>query len=204
MGAAVTEFSTEFFASMFDSDPDPWGFRTRWYEARKRALTLACLPRAAYQLGYEPGCANGELAAALSTRCRRLIVSDSAAPAVAAATARLAGHVNVVVVQLLTPTQWPEGDFDLIVVSELAYYLNPGAFALLTSLMHDALNRGATIVAAHWRHPINGCAATGDDIHRAWSQRFDVPCVAAYTDRDVNIDVWCADVQSVAAREWLV
>ena len=28
------------FEALFASNDDPWGFRTRWYEARKRSLTI--------------------------------------------------------------------------------------------------------------------------------------------------------------------
>jgi hypothetical protein len=38
----------EYFESLFEGSDDPWQFRTRWYEARKRALRLACLPAAHY------------------------------------------------------------------------------------------------------------------------------------------------------------
>ena len=37
---------------------------------------MASLPRPHYKRGYEPGCANGELAAALAPRCDQLLVSD--------------------------------------------------------------------------------------------------------------------------------
>ena len=65
-----------YFDAMFAKSNDPWKFRSRWYERRKRALTLACLPSARYAHGFEPGCANGELSACLATRCDRLLVSD--------------------------------------------------------------------------------------------------------------------------------
>ena len=64
------------FDGLFAASEDPWHFKQRWYEQRKRAMTLACLPRARYASGYEPGCANGELSAALAGRCDRLLISD--------------------------------------------------------------------------------------------------------------------------------
>ena len=67
------------FEALFTSSNDPWGFRTRWYEARKRSLTLACLPHQRYASGFEPGCANGELSAVLAERCDHLLVCDGAA-----------------------------------------------------------------------------------------------------------------------------
>ena len=62
------------FERVYAASDDPWGFRTSWYEARKRSILLACLPRQRYRSGYEPGCSNGELAAVLALRCERLLV----------------------------------------------------------------------------------------------------------------------------------
>ena len=75
-------YDAAYFDGLFAASPDPWGFESRWYEHRKRALTLACLPSLRYRYGYEPGCANGELSAALADRCDRLLVSDGAEKAV--------------------------------------------------------------------------------------------------------------------------
>lgn len=76
------------FDGLFESNDGPWQMKQRWYEARKRALTLACLPRARCESGYEPGCADGELSAGLAERCDRLLISDGAAAAVALAQRR--------------------------------------------------------------------------------------------------------------------
>src|ERR1700712_2065045 len=70
-----------YFDAMFQASADPWKYKERWYEERKRALTLACLPQRRYASGYEPGCANGELSAALAGRCDRLLISDGTAAA---------------------------------------------------------------------------------------------------------------------------
>ena len=38
---------------MFAKSDDSWKFRSRWYERRKRALTLACLPFGRYVHGFQ-------------------------------------------------------------------------------------------------------------------------------------------------------
>jgi hypothetical protein len=35
----------QYFADLYADSDDPWAFRTRWYERRKRDLALASLPR---------------------------------------------------------------------------------------------------------------------------------------------------------------
>lgn len=52
-----------YFDGLVAGNDDPWAFRQRWYEQRKRAITLAALPRPHYRAIFEPGCANGELSA---------------------------------------------------------------------------------------------------------------------------------------------
>ena len=192
------------FDELFAASEDPWYFKQRWYESRKRALTLACLPRARYTSGYEPGCANGELSAALATRCDRLLISDGAATAVALAQRRLAALPHVAAVQAWIPDEWPDARFDLIVISELAYYLDADALAGLAAKAAGALLPGGDIVACHWRHPIAGCSLGGDAAHERLAQAWGLPRVWSLVDPDFRLEVWSTDVRSVGAREALV
>ena len=51
----VTSIPIGRFEERYARDPDPWGFATRWYEARKYALTLAALPRSPLPAGVRAG-----------------------------------------------------------------------------------------------------------------------------------------------------
>ena len=113
-----------YFEKLYKGSEDPWSFRERWYEQRKRNLTLAALPRSHYGSIFEPGCANGELSARLAERCTQLLCSDTSAIALELAHNRLAHRSNVRLLQTRLPEQWPAGRFDLIVLSELCYYLD--------------------------------------------------------------------------------
>jgi SAM-dependent methyltransferase len=192
------------FDELFAASADPWQFKQRWYESRKRALTLACLPRPRYASGYEPGCANGELSAALAERCDRLLISDGAAAAVKLAQERMASLPQVSAVQAWVPDEWPQARFDLIVISELAYYLDADALAALATKARASLAPGGDIVACHWRHPIAGCRLDGDAVHAALSQALGLPCVWLLADPDFRLEVWSADARSVGTREALV
>lgn len=192
------------FDALFAASDDPWHFKERWYEARKRAMTLACLPRARYASGYEPGCANGELSAALAGRCDRLLISDGASAAVALAQQRTAALPNVRAVQAWVPDEWPETRFDLIVISELAYYLEASALAALGTKARASLEAGGDIVACHWRHPIEGCRMDGDAVHAALWRGLGLPRVWSLVDPDFRLEVWSADERSIGVREKLV
>ena len=159
----------EHFEQLFRASDDPWAMRARWYEQRKRDLTLACLPARAYRSGFEPGCANGELSAALAPRCAQLLVADFSAAAVAAARRRLHALPHVRVAQLRMPEQWPQQQFDLIVISELAYYLDAAQLAQLVEAALACLTPDGTLLACHWRRMDPGapqCERPDQDQHR--------------------------------------
>lgn len=141
-----------YFRLLYRDSADPWGFAHRWYEQRKCALTLAALPRARYRRALEPGCSIGVLTAMLATRCDEIVATDVVDNALAAARARLAeigGHVDCR--RWAFGSDWESlGRFDLVVLSEVAYYLDATA---LTPLRRRPSS--TSIPAAHW------CACIG-------------------------------------------
>ncbi|MBC7779170.1 MAG: methyltransferase domain-containing protein [Proteobacteria bacterium] len=193
----------EHFDALFAATDDPWLFKSRWYEARKRALTLACLPAHRYAAAYEPGCANGELSAALAERCDHLLVSDGSSRAVALARARLADLRHVEVQQAWLPEGWPGRTFDLIVISELGYFLSPSALDVFATHARASLRRGGTILGCHWRRASADCELDGDAVHRRMGDRFALPRIIEVVDADLRIEVWCDDARSVAQREFI-
>ncbi len=191
------------FEALFAATDDPWGFRERWYEARKRALTLACLPAPRYASAWEPGCANGELSAALATRCDRLLATDGAAAAVAAARRRTSALAHVEVRRAWLPDDWPAERFDLIVVSEVAYYLDDAALGLFCDRLGASLAAGGTVLACHWRRPIAGCVFDGDTVQRRIGEALGRPRLVEVADADLRLEVWCDDGRSVGERDGL-
>lgn len=203
MTATLDTDPRRHFDDLFAASDDPWRFRDSWYEARKRALTLACLPRARYASGYEPGCANGELSAALAERCDRLLISDGALAAVTLAQQRVAALPHVSAVQAWLPGEWPDMRFDLVVISELAYYLDADALAGLAAKALASLLPGGDVVACHWRHPIAGCRLDGDAVHAGLGSALGLPRIWSLVDPDFRLEVWSADPRSIGAREAL-
>ena len=191
--------TAQFFDAMFRSDADPWNFKSRWYEIRKRQLTMACLPDAKYSRAFEPGCANGELSAALAPRCGRLLCSDGSTLAVQAARLRLAHLPQVEIKQLWVPDQWPDYAFELVVISELAYYLDADQLNELIACAKRVLTPDGTVLACHWRHPIDDCAIGGDHVHDAFARSLKLPSVCTHIEADFRIDVWSSKNPSIAA-----
>lgn len=199
--AASASVSPAYFEAMFAGNDDPWSFRTRWYEVRKRAMTLASLPRARYGNAFEPGCANGELSAALAARCDRLLISDGTQRAVDIARRRVSSLSQVEVMQAWVPDEWPQQAFDLVVISELGYFLSPDALEELIRKVRGSLQPGATVLACHWRQQIEGCALDGDEVQRRIGHGLGLPSLTRVADADFLLEVWCDDAQSVAQWE---
>lgn len=165
--APVTTLGMDYFDELYATSADPWGFTTRWYEARKYALSLALLPAKRYQNAFEPGCSIGVLTELLAPRCDRLLSWDGAAAAVRTAAARTAQLPQVQVQQAVIPGDWPPGKFDLIVFSEILYYFAGDDLARVLSLGVSALRPAGTLLAVHWRHPVAEYPRSGDEVHQA-------------------------------------
>ncbi len=195
--------ATPYFDQLFAGNDDPWAFRQRWYEQRKRALTLAVLTRPHYASIFEPGCANGELSVELAARCGRLVCCDTAQAAVELAKARLSGCPNAQVEQRRLPEQWPTGTFELIVLSELCYYLDVDDLDRLIDRALAALTHDGQLLACHWRPPIDGCPNTAEQVHALLHQRLGMHCVVQHHEKDFLLDLWSRDGTSVASHEGL-
>jgi len=195
--------ATRYFDQLFADNDDPWAFRQRWYERRKRALTLALLTRPRYASIFEPGCANGELSIELAPRCDRLLCCDTAAAAVALAQNRLLGFAHAQVEQSRLPAQWPAGQFELIVWSELCYYLDADDLRSLIDRARASLTSDGQLLACHWRPVIDGCPQTAEQVHSVLQERLGMPLVASHHEQDFLLDLWSRDGTSVATLEGL-
>ena len=191
-------------AAYFDAlyrQPDPFGYRSRWYEQRKRSLLLAALTRPQYRSGWELGCSNGVLTAALAPRCGRLLGTDVSDQALQQARRQLGCWPHVRLVRARHPTDWPEDCFDLIVVGEIGYYLVPGDLHTLAAGVQARLDADGLLLACHWRHPFEEARSTADQVHGVLGQGLvEVLC---YRDADVILQGWARQPDSVAAREGL-
>jgi SAM-dependent methyltransferase len=194
-----------YFDDMYAAADDPWGFEARWYERRKYALTLSALPKERYRRGFEPGCSIGVLSGMLAERCDALLASDVAAAAVEQARRRLADRDGVDVAQLSMPADWPDGDFDLIVLSEMAYYFSRGDLAELLRRAAGSLTGDGTLLACHWRHPVADYPLSGDEVHAAIAELPGLERTVRHVEADLVLEVYQpAPARSVAQTTGLV
>ena len=177
------------FDAVHARDEDPWEYTTSWYEHRKRALTLAALPARRFTAGLEIGCSIGTLSVELAERCRSFLAVDASSAALAHAARRLAHLPDARTSHLTVPQDWPEGAFDLIVVSEVGYYLSPEELAALFDRVEDALLPGGTLALCHWRHPIDGWELDGDTVHAAARRQLRWADAGLYRERDFVLEI---------------
>ena len=194
----------DFFDRMYAEAEDPWSLATRWYEERKYAITMAVLPYRRYRHAFEPGCSVGVLTERLLQRCDRVTAIDVSVKALDAThrrlgAARLADRVALQRGSIDSP--WPSGPFDLVVLSEVCYYLQPQTLRAVLEREIPRLPRPATVVTAHWRHAVADYPTTGDEVNDVITQTSGLHRLGGYRDDDVVIDVFdTASPDSVATR----
>ncbi|SHH83922.1 class I SAM-dependent methyltransferase [Pollutimonas bauzanensis] len=182
-----------YFDKLYHADPDPWKVRSSWYEQRKRALLMAALPRQHYRRAFEPGCGAGDLTLCLADRSAEVLACDYSAAAVSLARGRLAASGNVRIERRAMPGEWPPdaaGKFDLIIISELAYYLDAAGLAKLAALCEASLAAGGDLAACHWRHPFHDRLQSNAAIHAAFQARAPLGRLARHSEADFLLEVW--------------
>ncbi len=148
------------FDRLYASNPDPWDFHGSAYERAKYEATLAALPARCGDL-LEVGCSIGVLTSRLAPRCDHLLALDFAAAALAQARATCAACGNVRFLQAGVPAGWPAGRFDVILFSEVLYFLSPADIETTARRAAAALTPDGTVVLVNWTGP-NDAPCTGD------------------------------------------
>lgn len=150
-----------YFETQYGLGEDPWHLAERWYEQRKYDLTVAALPLPRYRRAFEPACSVGELTRRLAARCETVLACDRVPSAVETARRRTADLGQVTVRRMVVPDEWPDGAFDLIVLSEILYYFAAPVLDRLLERAVRSLEPGGTLVSVHWDHPVAEHLSTG-------------------------------------------
>ena len=155
----------ESFERLYAASPDPWDYDSSAYERDKYAATLAALDGRRYARALEVGCSIGAFSELLAGRCAALTALDFSSRAIALARARLCEHAHVSVLEASFPEQVPRGRWDLVVCSEVLYYLDRPTLDQATGWLRERLREGATVLAVDWRGPTTTEPHDGDEVH---------------------------------------
>ncbi|MGP4733507.1 MULTISPECIES: class I SAM-dependent DNA methyltransferase [unclassified Psychrobacter] len=224
-------YSDSYFNELYNDNADPWQYQTRWYEERKRNTCLALLPQPHYERAIELGCGNGVLSELLAHRCQDLISIDGNHQAVKLAKERLAVLPHARVIQGIVPdklfslkelleqrkplsenTSINQPPFDLIVISEILYYLSSSDIDVVINWALHNLALNGTLLCCHWRYAIDGFAMTGESVHQRLHQTFinnnenhhAFNHQSQMIDSDFLLDIWQRSSTSVAMQENLI
>jgi cyclopropane fatty-acyl-phospholipid synthase-like methyltransferase len=172
----------EYFDSLYTADLDPWKFATSPYERGKYTLTLNALPSPRYRSALEVGCSIGVLTRSLASRCDAVVAIDAAQTPLAEARRRCADLPGVRFEQMFVPEQWPDGAFELILLSEVVYYLSPEDVGRLAARVAGSLVTGGSVILVHWTGPTD-YPLSGDEAASLFIERIGPACVVKRGDR---------------------
>jgi peptidoglycan/xylan/chitin deacetylase (PgdA/CDA1 family) len=167
------------FEDLFATRVDPWDY-TSPYEERKYEDTLALLPQSA-ATGLELGCAEGFFTPRIASRTAQLTVVDISTTALERARERCAELTNIAYQQLDVFADPLPYSVDLIVCSEILYYLpDRGALRPVLRKIVDALRPGGSLITTHANVVVDEPGAPGFD--------WDVPLGASAIEAALRAD----------------
>ncbi|PDT32146.1 glycosyl transferase family 2 [Rhizobium sp. L9] len=148
-GDEVPRYDTEAYWEELFSQVDPWDYRNN-YETVKYFQTLSLLDDRRFSNGLELACAEGTFTRMLAPRLDNLLATDISASAVARA-ASLQDHDSPVAYRQLDLLRDElGGPYDLIVCSEVLYYLeNREKLRQIVDKIAGSLRTGGWFVTAH-------------------------------------------------------
>lgn len=154
----------DYFDGIFASDDDPWQLASSRYEAAKFSRTIAAIDDRRYASGLEVGCAHGVLTERLAPLCDDLLAIDISRRAIELAERRAGARKGLRFARMAFPGETPAGRFDLVVLSEVAYYWNDADIAHAARWLVGGMIPDGRLIAVHWTgetdYPQTGDRAT--------------------------------------------
>jgi cyclopropane fatty-acyl-phospholipid synthase-like methyltransferase len=171
-----------YFDALYASRPDPWDFAASPYERAKYALTVNAMPKPRYRSALEVGCSIGILTRLIASRCNTVLAIDAAHAPLAEARRRCGDLPSVRFEQMFVPEQWPSGVFDLIVLSEVVYFLNRDDVERLAARATSSLAPEGALILVHWTGSTD-YPLSGDEAVVLFIGRMGSTCVVDRSDR---------------------
>ena len=151
------------FDHFFDHG-DPFGFDINPEERLKFRRTLEVCGEGALGRVLELGCAVGSFTELLAPRAADVLAVDVSQAAVDQVAQRLRDHPNVRAKAMTLPAEFPDETFDLVVASDVLYYLSVQDLRRCLARIEAALDDGGAFVAVHYV-PRMGSVLNGDEAH---------------------------------------
>ncbi len=158
--------SSGFFEARYRQKADPWDFASSRYELHRYDATIAALAHRRYRRAFEPGCSIGVLTERLAGICDEVEALDFSATAIATARNRCAHLPNAHISCASLADRMPIEGFDLIVLSEVGYYLNLEEWKSTVTRMLSPMMPEGTVLAVHWLGISADHQISGEQVHQ--------------------------------------
>ena len=159
-----------YFDGIFASDDDPWDLASSAYEAAKFDHTLRALSDRRYDRALEIGCAHGVLTKRLVSLCDTLLAVDISAHALAKARERMGDHRGLVLRQMAFPRQTPDdAAFDLVVLSEVAYYWGGVDLERAGAWLRSHIVAGGRVILVHYTGETDYPQSGDEAVEKLWA-----------------------------------
>lgn len=182
----------KYFEDVYAAKDDPWNFETSEYEAEKYAETIKALLRENYKNAFEIGCSIGVLTEKLAAKCEKILAIDVSEKALEKAKTRCKNLPHITFKKMNFPQEFPEEIFNLILISEVGYYLAPEDWEAATEKIFAHLDDKAQVALVHWLPKVHDYPQTGDEVHDIFERFASSRMRSIYKMRSENyrIDVW--------------
>ena len=120
--------------------------------------------------------------------CDHLIAMDISSIALAEAKNRLAGVTKIDFRQGSIPDNFPDERFDLIVMSEVGYYLCMEDLLKTRALIEKQLNKEGILLLVHWIHFVVDYPISGDQVHECFLES-SLKNLHSHSTKDYRVNV---------------
>lgn len=159
-----------YFDFVYNNSQDPWNYETSDYEKEKYKTTIKSLPKERYKNALEIGCSIGVLTKCLAAKCESLLSIDINDKALQKAEQRLKDFSNVKFEKMQFPKEYPATKFDLVVMSEVGYYLSLEDLRVARKKIINILQQNGHLVLVHWLPFVEDYPLTGDEVHNLFTE----------------------------------
>jgi SAM-dependent methyltransferase len=153
------------FEHVFQSNADPWRTFSDHDEALKRAAIVRAIGAMPIGRVLELGAGNGSNSVAIAGRALWLDATEGTNSGVGLISRVLADHRRARVLRLVLPARFPRPVYDVVVIAELLYYLQPRDMNAVARAVGRALRLGGRLVLAHHRIDFHDFAQHAAGLH---------------------------------------
>lgn len=190
--------AAEVFDELHAADEDPWQLATSAYEAQKRQALLDAMGTG-YRRTLEVGCSIGTLSAELADHSVSVTAIDASQAAIDTAKKRYGKNSQIDFQCLTVPFEWPEGQFDLVVLSEIGYFMAPQQWEETLQRIHTTTDATFTLALCHWLGEIEDWPADAEAVHEQ-CRKFWPNATVVTTERTENYILEVLRIEKTTAQ----